>query len=224
MTEANATFGDQRARAPSGAGPSEPSRDALPSDGPAQNDPRPTARWPTRAERELEYRTVLAELDAIHRILGVPAEPGALVPRAPARASSPAPEGVEGLPPLGDARGAPSPYLDDRLASAREAAAGISTEFEAIQRRTQGLGDSVATLRAELDRAAEELSFLRAGPGVDSRSGSGPAAVPPNSLPKGRTGSPTTPGPIPVGGEPTPPAYAAFTVARYNETVGEARD
>jgi hypothetical protein len=223
VTEADATFAYQRARAPSDAGPPDRGRERPPSDGPARNDPRPTARWPTRAELALEYRTVLAELDAIHRILGIPSEPGVLGPRELARADPGLPAPTEPLRASPDPRGAASPYLDDRLASACEVAAGITTEFEAIQRRTQGLRDSVATLRAELDRAAEELAFLRSGPGIGPGSDVSPAPLPPGLPPTARNADAPVAAPGHSQDGRAPPAYGAFTVARYNETVREVR-
>jgi hypothetical protein len=172
-------------------------------------------------ELELEYRLVLAELDAIHRALRVPDEPGAAFSGSGSAAVAPSPKPAETRLPTGDARGAPSPYLDDRLATARDVAADLSNEFEEIQQRTQGLGTSVATLREELDRATEELAFLRAGPGLDPEPNSPPPA---NALPppKGKAAAAAAPTrPVPAS---APPAFGDFTVARYNETMQEVRE
>jgi hypothetical protein len=177
----------------------------------------------TREERELEHRLILAELDAIHRILGVPLGPDPVPRPPPSSANRPPAPPPEIDVPTPDSRGAPSPYLDDRLASAREVAAGISEEFEAIHEKTEGLGESVAALREELDRAAEELAFLRARSAGPSEPTSPPPRSPPNAPPSARPVIAAYRPSLRENSSGVSPSYASFSVSRYNETVREVR-
>jgi hypothetical protein len=172
-------------------------------------------------ERRAEFHTVLEEIDTILRLLRVQIDEARAAPESAVRetpaASAPASEslGAETIVAQDETIwGARSPFLDDRLATAREVAAGISTEFDTIQRQTLDLGTAVATLRSELDRASEELAFLRTNEAA-------PRTVAPSpKLAERRVPRPTPPDPTPSRrARPAPDGFDAFTVARYNETV-----
>jgi hypothetical protein len=178
------------------------------------------------AQREAEHRAVLAEIDTILRLLGVdvPSERTSPAPRtAVAPSVVPSPE-VPSPAETSDRWGAPSPYLDERLANARVAAAGIFGEFDSIQRRTRGLGEAVATLKVELDRASEELAFLRSNGLLESIQEQ-------EAVPAGHPTRPVAPepeeSPIESGEAATLPAaevYEAFTLAQYNDTMRDLRE
>lgn len=214
MTEADPAPAYQRAKAPPDFARPLEDESQLPIEGRAPAGERSGPRGSVWEEREREHRQVLAELEAIHRLLGVPWDSGVGAPPV--------------APPISDAspdpssRGAASPYLDDRLAAAAEAAAALATEFAAMQQRTQRLGASVATLREELGRATEELAFLRSGSGVVPAPPATDAA-----RPSPRTARPANPAESPappaLGPGVASPAYGSFTVSRYNATVREVR-
>lgn len=218
MTEADPAFSYRRTRDLSSSAPTDDRTGDVRDDRP----PRSTVRSAQEA-RELEHRVVLAEIDAIHHILGVTPE---LLPNVPS--SPPEPEAPPSAPstdvgPRSDSRGAESPYLEDRLAAARAAADGISSEFEAVQQRTVALGTSVAILRDELSHAAEELAFLRSEGGFDEPSMRSPRSDsigPPVARDGGRASAPST---VVGPKDSESPPYNAFTVSRYNETVREVR-
>jgi hypothetical protein len=171
------------------------------------------------AEWEREYRLVLAELDFLHRALrasrSADAEPATPIARPietavePRDVAAPPPP-----PPIAEVYGAPSPYLEDRLATAQAVASELSGEFARMEQRSTELRASVRTLEDELTRASDELVFLRER---DEREFE---QAPSNSVDPGAArranGSPAP--------APRPPAYQEFTAARYNETIRGAVD
>jgi hypothetical protein len=187
-------------------------------------DPAARATPPIAPEERLvEFHAVLGEIDTILQLLRVEIEEVRSPPEFPARpnpAAAPplaAPPSVAEPPVVEEETswGAPSPFLDERLATAREVAAGISTDFDTIRRQTQGLGEAVETLRSELDRASEELAFLRGNEQAEV------PVAPTRTLAELRV--PRTAPTASARERSRPiaeaPAYDSFTVARYNETV-----
>jgi hypothetical protein len=169
---------------------------------------------------------VLAEIDAILRLLRVevPDEETA-TPAAPVTLpTNPPSAGVGRLSAHPDRWGAPSPYLAERLANARVVAAGIFGEFDSISRRTRGLGAAVGTLKVELDRAAEELTFLHStgmlGPVPEDVGPVSEGAAPPVAPPEEES-----PVDLAAAARPAvPEVYGAFTLAEYNGTMRALRE
>jgi hypothetical protein len=213
---------------------SRPSSSGARSDSPESTERRETFRRSDPAarsgppvapeERLAEFHAVLEEIDTIFGLLRVEIDQARPSPELPERPTPAAAPRLAAPPPVAESPvveeetswGAPSPFLDDRLATAREVAAGISTEFDTIRRQTQGLGEAVETLRSELDRASEELAFLRGNEGADA------PVAPTRPLAELRVAR-AAPAAASAweGSRPVAeaPAYDSFTVARYNETV-----
>jgi hypothetical protein len=182
-----------------------------------------------------EYRAVLSELDWLVAALGVPptAESPRPAPSRPAPATVPTPRlRTRPEPEIAHEErwGVPSPYLDERLAAARAVAATLANEFGRMERRQKGLRSSVANLEAELARATEELTFLRTnggfdGPDEEEDDDGEVATARGRSAPSIGPGAPSasrTTGISPSGANESP-AYAAFTAARYDETVRDTQ-
>ena len=122
--------------------------------------------------------------------------------------------------------GAPSPYLEERLNTARGVAARLSADAVRVEEEVSSLKAALATIDRELGRAAEELAFERS-----QRSAVPPSEVKPRPAPP----APASPDPakrVAVRGPGLNPApakeaswvpltgsYPDFTVGRYNETV-----
>jgi hypothetical protein len=225
-------------RATSLAGPRDEIPSALSRDSEATPRLVPSSRLHEEIPRDLpaelvaEYRAVLSELDWLVATLGVPPEPETAAPERPtpvqprpiSRARSERPEPAPQADP--DERwGVPSPYLDERLAAARALAATLSNEFGRMERRTQVLRESAASVEAELARATEELAFLRSNGGFDGPSDDDddePTAVVPRGGPaptaaSGRVAAPAATDPDRA------PAFGEFTVARYDATVRDTQ-
>jgi hypothetical protein len=178
-----------------------------------------------RADWEAEEREVLGELDSLMHDLANPASP-----RAPEVEPTPEFLPVPSAPLLPEEsdeelRGSSSPYLEERLATAQDVACELSEEFERMERRGSELRVAVRTLETELHRASAEVSFLR-----ENGRREGPPPLSMASAAATASGRPAPPeGPDEpddpegsAGNEgPSPPAYDQFTVARYNDTVGD---
>ncbi|HKV90205.1 MAG TPA: hypothetical protein VJQ43_03295 [Thermoplasmata archaeon] len=177
------------------------------------------------ARTDQESRLVLAELDWLTQALGVDHSriAGGPQPESPPTVPEAATEAVEPVaepePDLSEGRGAPSPYLAERLASAQDVASELSGEFERMEHRSTELRQAVQTLEAELHRASEEVAFLqadvedRAPTPLPLRRNPEPERVPPpGGDPGGDPESPDAPDPL---------AFDDFTVDRYNGTVGD---
>lgn len=123
--------------------------------------------------------------------------------------------------------GVPSPYLDERLATARRASALLQRELHQMESRSKELREAIDTIDRELARADEELTHLRsteweaydAGAAGD---GHGLRGRPPGGGSRTETGSWETDRPAGPP-ETTTQAFEAFTVDRYNRTVGGLR-
>jgi hypothetical protein len=159
--------------------------------------------------------------------------------RAPPAKPSATPESVETLAtsgrggPLGRGKappsvGAPSLYLDERLARARIAASSLGQELHRVEEDSHGLRESIDRIEGDLDKAVEELAFIRSNEWGDSpptrdttgRHGEGASVRGrPSGLPLARApasaGAP--PGPDPPVSSAT---FESFTSERYNRTVG----
>jgi hypothetical protein len=191
-------------------------------------------RWPNPPGRRRfspgETLAVLIDLDRLVLELRRPpsssvAPPGLANPKPAPTASSPT-RVSHGLAAPSDGR--PSPYLDERLASARRASTALAVELHQMEAKSKGLRESIDTIDRELARADEELALLRstewraATPKEPEPPTAGRPPSPPTSSTIGETKSPTARG----SGELPPShvearAYHAFTVGRYNDTVGE---
>ncbi|MCI4334367.1 MAG: hypothetical protein L3K04_01845 [Thermoplasmata archaeon] len=124
--------------------------------------------------------------------------------------------------------GAPSPYLDERLSSARLVASALGRELHRMEQRSRGLRQAIDTIEQELSRADRELSHLRTTewqaegePTSPSRSSvSGPRSPSPPARPPAPEPREVLAAPPEterrVGGGP----FRSFTVSRYNDTVG----
>lgn len=106
-----------------------------------------------------------------------------------------------------------SPYLEDRLAGARVNAVDLGREAEELSRRASTLQGTAGGLQRELERAEEELQFLRS-----QRFLSEPA---PPSEPAARR----EPSSSRRGADSVSPRarYEGFTAARYNQTMGDLK-
>lgn len=193
---------------------------------------RPSAPAAPSGERsDAEYREVLDELDAVTReITGArdaePISPIAETAPTPAEESPPPePEPESTLQPRGEMLvpsppseldgqiGAPSPYLEQRLATAQNVAAELSGEFEQMERRSTELRQTAASLETELRRVTDEVVFLRER---DAQVAMAEFGGPPGEdAPEGPPGSP----PAPRKGAPP---YEWYTVQRYNATIRRA--
>lgn len=126
--------------------------------------------------------------------------------------------------------GIPSPYLDERLATARRASALLQRELHQMESRSKELREAIDTIDRELARAGEELTHLRSTEWEADDPGAAGDTLGRRGRPPGG-GFPTEAGswaPVrPAGprGPPgaTVPAFEAFTVDRYNRTVGGLR-
>jgi len=197
-----------------------------------------------------EYRSVLSELDWLAAALSrdPPAAhdqetPPAVTPE-PAHAEShpppfevaesapePAPTPPRLEPRSGrspDLWGAPSPFLDERLAAARASSAAISREFVRMERRTRALRSTVERLQADLDDATTELAFLRSSEAFerepDDEGEESDARTEPVTRRARRDDflAPASGTHGPFSGEA--PVFQAFTARRYDATVRQARD
>jgi hypothetical protein len=118
----------------------------------------------------------------------------------------------------------PSPFLEERLADARGSAARLSGTAADLARRLAEVEQASAAVLRELDRASEELAFLRANglvtpsassalPGV-LRTGSAPVRVP-RDPPVRCAEHPLYEPPLRADAA----RYQQFTVDRYNATM-----
>ncbi|HEV8050732.1 MAG TPA: hypothetical protein VGP88_09100 [Thermoplasmata archaeon] len=198
-----------------------------------------------------EYRSVLSELDWLAAALSPNAPPAGFEGPAPPAGGAPSPERsppasaeavaapAESLPPRTADRhlprpsrspdfwGAPSPYLDERLAAARAASIAVSHEFVRMERRAHALRGTVERLQGELDDASAELAFLRSSAAFDGESEDGldpperparfelAATVGPEARPR------TSTDPEPRRADA--PVFEAFTADRYDATVRQAQ-
>jgi hypothetical protein len=127
--------------------------------------------------------------------------------------------------------GTPSLYLDERLARARVAASNLGQDLHRVEEDSHGLRESIDRIEGDLDKAVEELAFIRSNEWGDS---------PPLLDGAGRSGEPalvrSNPRGLPLAGAPAsaaapagppPPVSTApfeeFTSERYNRTVGGLR-
>jgi len=189
-----------------------------------------------------EYRSVLSELDWLAAALSPNAPPAGFEGPAPPAGGAPSPERsapAESLPPRTANRhlprpsrspdfwGAPSPYLDERLAAARAASIAVSHEFVRMERRAHALRGTVERLQGELDDASAELAFLRSSAAFDGESEDdldpperparfGLAALV-GSEARRRTST------DPEARRADAPVFEAFTADRYDATVRQAQ-
>ncbi|MGP8072577.1 MAG: hypothetical protein ACLPZM_05560 [Thermoplasmata archaeon] len=102
-----------------------------------------------------------------------------------------------------------SPYLEERLAVASASVSALSRELRDLGDRWQGLEEAAQRLEQEIGNANREMGFLRLAEGgvPETRGLASPVPIA-RSKPDLR---PTPHGPAP---------YGAFTIARYNSTIG----
>lgn len=204
-----------------GALPLEPryaasSRDSDWSEEPADHAFDPTPRRGGRSDSgESEDSWILAQLDGLGTELGADDEATPDPPAAPARRPA--------VPPITrDVWGSPSPYLEERLGAATRAVSGVGQQVRELADRTEELQRTIETLEQELNRAAQEVSYIREN-GLEGEGTPKLAAIADEtgaSRAPARCRSVRTGAPPPV----TPPAperrYEGFTAARYNSTMG----
>ena len=106
--------------------------------------------------------------------------------------------------------GAPSPYLEERLAIAGSLASELSSRALTVERNLKGLRTALETIEQELGHASEELGFVRSQ-GLLEESRAEDA----------RTAAISHPSGLPSRTPAATGSYEDFTVARYNETVGD---
>jgi hypothetical protein len=168
-------------------------------------------------------------LDLRHSRARVPAPPPTLAPPAPPPPPSAAAAATE-VPPTPDRWGVPSPFLEERMEVALQAATGLVRDVDDLERRSRGLRETIATLEQELGQATRELAWVRsvyggdaspepdAAPSVSTSPGERPPSVPSLRSPATVAAS--------LGGrrETVPPSpYGGFTVSRYNDTVNDIK-
>jgi hypothetical protein len=224
-------------RATSFAGPGEVRHAEVSRDTDGNRRLRPSSRPYEDIPRDLpaelvaEYRAVLSELDWLVATLRVPPEAEPSPPRAamgPREVATERPR-LERRPPdpipePDDRWGEPSPYLDERLAAARVFAANLSNEFGRIERRTRGLRGSVADLQTELNRASEELAFLRSNGGFDGPEDEDePSTARRSPLPPPSPEARVRAASAPTARTDPLPAFGGFTAARYDATVRDTQ-
>ena len=119
-----------------------------------------------------------------------------------------APEEASTAPP-----GEVSPYLEDRLAGARVNAVDLGKEAEELSRHAATLQGTVGGLQRELERAEEELQFLRTQRFLSETA--------PPSEPVARRASSSSRQPADTATRRG--RYEGFTAARYNQTMGDLK-
>lgn len=119
--------------------------------------------------------------------------------------------------------GRPSGYLDERLARAGSAATTAGRGLSGMADQVQALRETVEQLALELERASEELRFMRSENGIPepvgspALAGAGPSLDGSHAALTGGDGGASDRGPMALGAGP--PAYLEFTARRYNATM-----
>ncbi|MCI4329067.1 MAG: hypothetical protein L3J86_05730, partial [Thermoplasmata archaeon] len=183
------------------------------------DDASPPRRSAVRSASDDSW--ILDELDGLRSDLTDEALPPPIAPTPRARA---APPRAVVLPLTRDVWGSPSPYLEERLGAATRAVSGVGAEMRELTSRTERLQQTLETLEQELDRATQEVSFIREH-GLEGQGAPVEGTVPPTPADAPESRTPTRCRAVRSPSSPEVPApesrYERFTAARYNTTMSD---